>query len=237
MAIDPETPRSRRAVLGAALGGAAAIAAASLVRPPEVAAGTDGDMVLGVFQDAPGTTEVMSAGGDGFHAFAGGDGSADGLGGFSTTGVGVFGGSNNGESGTTHKGRIGVRGWAYHEVSPGVPDSTSIGVLGEAGPGTGVKGWSNSGTGIDATSATGAALSVHGKVKLSRSGRTSVSAGHSSRTITMAGVTTASYVIATLQTNRAGVHVQAVVPSSGKFTIFLNKAVSGTTYVGYLVVN
>jgi uncharacterized Ntn-hydrolase superfamily protein len=53
----------------------------------------------------------------------------------------------------------------------------------------------------------------------------------------MAGVTTSSYIIATPQTNRAGVYVQSVVPASGKFTIYLNKAVTGTSYIGYLVIN
>ena len=28
-----------------------------------------------------------------------------------------------------------------------------------------------------------------------------------------------------------------VVPASGSFTIYLNRAVSGTTYVGYMVIN
>jgi len=50
-------------------------------------------------------------------------------------------------------------------------------------------------------------------------------------------VTTSSYIIATPQTNRAGLFVQAVVPAAGKFTIYLNKSVSATTYIGYLVIN
>ena len=44
-------------------------------------------------------------------------------------------------------------------------------------------------------------------------------------------------MIATLQSNKPGVWIQAVVPGSGKFTIYLNRATSGATFVGYLVIN
>jgi hypothetical protein len=80
-------------------------------------------------------------------------------------------------------------------------------------------------------------LNVTGKAKFSRSGRTSIASGQYARKITMAGVTTSSYVIATLQTRRTGVYVHAVVPGTGYFYIYLNKAVTATTYVGYLVIN
>jgi hypothetical protein len=53
----------------------------------------------------------------------------------------------------------------------------------------------------------------------------------------MVGVTTSSYILATLQTRRAGVYVHAVVPAAGYFTIYLNKNVSAATYIGYLVIN
>ena len=53
----------------------------------------------------------------------------------------------------------------------------------------------------------------------------------------MVGVTGSSYIIATLQTRRAGVYVHAVVPAAGYFTIYLNKIVTGGTAVGYLVIN
>jgi hypothetical protein len=90
---------------------------------------------------------------------------------------------------------------------------------------------------VFARSATGTALYVDGKARFRRSGKTAVAAGKSAVVVTLAGVTTASWIIATPQTNRAGVFVQSVVAGTGKFTIFLNKAVSGATYVGWLVVN
>jgi hypothetical protein len=49
----------------------------------------------------------------------------------------------------------------------------------------------------------------------------------------MAGVTTASYILATPQTNRTGVFAQSVVPAAGSFTIRLNKTVAGTTHVRF----
>ena len=45
----------------------------------------------------------------------------------------------------------------------------------------------------------------------------------------MGGVSTASFILATLQTKRTGIYVIAVVPAAGYFTIYLNKAVSSTT--------
>jgi hypothetical protein len=57
------------------------------------------------------------------------------------------------------------------------------------------------------------------------------------KVVSVPGVTAASYVVATLQTNRPGVWIQAVTPAAGKITIYLNKAVTGATVVGYLVIN
>jgi hypothetical protein len=116
---------------------------------------------------------------------------------------------------------------------------TGVGVLGQStSAGAGVRGTSTSGIGVHASApTTGVALQVTGRAKFSRSGRATVSAGQNHRTVTLAGVTTSSLVIATLRTRRTGVYVAAAVPSSGKFTIYLNKAVSAATYVAYFVLN
>jgi len=149
-------------------------------------------------------------------------------------------GFSTGVYGEGDTGVWGYGGWGVF----GASGSTGTGVYGFSGASvpdapvhTGVFGYSDSGFGVYARAATGTALYVNGKARFSRSAKTYVSAGHSSRVITLAGVTTSSYIIATPQTNRAGVFVQAVVPGSGKFTIYLNKTVSATTYVGYLVIN
>jgi hypothetical protein len=145
--------------------------------------------------------------------------------GVSTAGVGAFG-----------IGAIGVIGFGSWGVLGDV-DTASIGVYGNTGAAAAPAVTGGIGVLARAQATTQVALKVLGKTQFSRSGRTYVSAGASSRKVSMTGVTTSSYVIATLQTNRAGVYVQAVVPGTGYFTIYLNKAVSATTYVGYLVIN
>jgi hypothetical protein len=50
-------------------------------------------------------------------------------------------------------------------------------------------------------------------------------------------MTASSFVLATLQTRRTGVYVAAAVPAAGKFTLYLNQAVSATTYFAYIVLN
>ena len=46
-------------------------------------------------------------------------------------------------------------------------------------------------------------------------------------------------VLATLQTNRAGVYIQAAVanPATNKITIYLNKKVPAATKVAYFILN
>lgn len=162
-------------------------------------------------------------------------------------GTGVWGeGANtvtSNSAGVYGEGDTGVYGFGGWGVF-GASDATGTGVYGFSG-GTvpaapahvGVFGYSDSGVGVYARAATGTALYVNGKVGFSRSGRIAIAAGHSSYTKLLAGMTSSSFVIATPQTNRAGVFVQAVVVAAGKFTIYLNKTVADTTYVGFLVVN
>ena len=232
MSNEMTAPRSRRALLAAAAGAAAATLVSAIERPASVRAGTDGDVVLGDFNETTKTTEISnSSGGDGFRGTSGGNGAADGVVGLSSTGVGVFGGSRNGATGTTHRNQIGVRGWASHEAG------TSIGVLGDSYAGIGVKGESGSGTGVLATSTTGTALDVVGKAKFSRSGKVKMAKGATSYTKTVAGVTTSSLIFAVLQSYRSGTYVAAVVPHTGYFNVRLNKALSADTYVSWFVVN
>ena len=258
MSLEPSTPRSRRAVLGVALGSALGAAMGVMGRANPTLAADGGNVILGQANDETATTTINNPTAS-FSALWGNASATTGTGvgvrgdaqspngagvwGNSPTGIGVHGTGAGGVLGESDAG-FAVRGSSTEGYGVfggggvgGVEGSgAQFGVLGSSA-GIGVKGTSSSGTGVDATSITGPALSVHGKLKLSRSGRASVSAGHSSRVVAMAGVTTSSYIIATPQTNRPGVFVQAVVPGSGKFTIYLNKVVSGTTRIGYVVVN
>ena len=78
-----------------------------------------------------------------------------------------------------------------------------------------------------------------GRAVFDRSGRLTIAAGKSSVTKTGITLTSASMVIAVLQTNRPGVYVQAAVPNPGgsSFTIYLNKAVTANTAVAWMVLS
>jgi hypothetical protein len=290
MSVDSSAPRSRRAVLAAALGGLGAVVVSRFVTPEAVKA-ADGDAVL-VGSARTGATETSITVSGSANAIVGSSDTGTGLRGASTstaiadlanpgsaTGMigtagatgtpgdpggtalntsetGVYGfantssGSNGiwgdsfGGAGVFGTGDTGVYGSGYW----GVYGTGTIAVMGDGtATETGVYGFAGNvsappppaGVGVQATAGSTAqtALNVTGKAKFSRSGRTSVTAGHYSKKVTMAGVTTASYIIATLQTRRTGVYVHAVVPAAGYFTIYFNKTVSSTTYVGYLVIN
>jgi hypothetical protein len=145
-------------------------------------------------------------------------------------------------------GEIGVEGGGFI----GMFANGTTGVLGIGdglGPpgqfGTGVYGYAGgvppeppNNVGVYARGDGGAtALRVQGKAAFSRSGRAAVGAGQSSKVVTMAGVTSASLVLVTLRTRRSGVYVAAAVPATGKFTVYLNKAVTAATYFAYLVLD
>jgi hypothetical protein len=160
--------------------------------------------------------------------------------------AGVYG---TGMSGVAGDGQVGVDGFGDIGVV-GVGRNGVAGVGDGLGPpglfGTGVYGYSGTMTPPAAPNNIGVyargdgastALRVQGKATFSRSGRAYVGAGHYSRTITLAGVTTSSLILATLQTRRTGVYIAAAVPAAGKFTVYLNKAVTATTYFAYFVLN
>ena len=161
--------------------------------------------------------------------------------------TGVWGDSGQG-FGVFGSGDVGVGGSGFLGVYGVANGAGASGVLGRGGPGeTGVYGFAGAGAPpaptpnvavqAKAETASEIALNVIGRAKFSQSGRTSIATNKSSIVITKSGVSTASYIIATLQTKRTGIYVQSVVPAAGKFTIYLNKVVPGTTYVGWFVVN
>jgi hypothetical protein len=145
--------------------------------------------------------------------------------------VGVFGYSDPGPV----DGPAGVGVW-------GVSDD--LGVAGDGGVGVygqgfyGALGYSEATSGIAVYAAAGdptvRALRVEGRAEFTRSGRTSISAGHSTRAVTLAGCTSSTLVFAVLSSNRSGRFVRAVVPASGKFTIYLNTTVGSSTNVTWI---
>jgi hypothetical protein len=131
---------------------------------------------------------------------------------------------------------------------------SSNGVWGDSWHGTGVYGtgsWGVYGAGYDgvtgigqhiglrgATSTpTGYALWTDGKIKFNgRSGRATITSGHAYKDVAISGMTTASAVIVTLQTYKAGYSVAAAISYAGKFRLYLNKAATSTMSFSYLVI-
>ena len=172
MAPDTTIPRSRRALLSAAVAATAVTVVEAVARPLPVSAGTDGDLVLGAFNVNPATTTVLSGpnGGSGstgitiLHVQTGGlDASA--LVGVGSTGSGVWGHAASGGigvKGTSGVG-IGVRGEGGGTGTVGVsgwsPGGT--GTVGSSATGTGVDGVSTSGIGVHGASESSAGVSGH----------------------------------------------------------------------------
>ena len=160
---------------------------------------------------------------------------ANGVAGTSASGTGVYGDSTNGV-GVVGSGFIGVLGFG------------DAGVVGDVDGGTGVMGWSGVAIAPDPAAQVGVwagaengrtALQVAGVARFNRSGRTTLSAGQSSKKITVpGGISSTAFGLATLQSNRSGVWVRAVVPASadGSITIYLNAAVTASTSLGWMVI-
>jgi hypothetical protein len=145
------------------------------------------------------------------------------------TGSGVWGDSP--DIGVVGTGGLGMYGSGHVGVEGDGFGSGGIGMFGFAGdPGTvGVQAYAGAPDRI--------ALKVTGKASVSRSGRTSIPAKARSKVVSLAGVTSTSLVFAVLATNRSGRWIQAVVPATGKFTVYVNAAVTAATTVAWWVLN
>jgi hypothetical protein len=269
---------TRRALLAATIGGAAAVAAQAAL-PLAAQAHDPDDIESGVTNVDTTTTGIdtsATADVDAFAATASGTGSAvvasaNGTGAAveataadapaveaSNSGVdtaaAVYATSGDASTAATPAQTAYTGAYAFTETVPeflgtgawGDSDDTGVlgtgGNLGVLGSGFwGVYGESSSpgGTAIYAfaQSTDRRALYVDGKVGFRRSGRTSISAGHSSRVVSLPGVTVNSLVFAQLGSNRSGRWVRAVVPSAGKFTVYLNTTVSSSTWIIWWVIN
>ncbi|MDQ2933990.1 MAG: hypothetical protein M3R49_03230 [Chloroflexota bacterium] len=109
--------------------------------------------------------------------------------------------------------------------------ASGIGLLGQTNTGVGVRAYSGTNTGVG--------LRVTGKAAFDRSGKLTITAGHSSIAKTGIALSSASFILATLQTNVAGLSIQAAVinPAGSSFTIYLNKAPAVNVAVAWLAVN
>jgi len=135
-------------------------------------------------------------------------------------GTGVWG--DSADVGVFGTGGVGVRGDGFFGmVAVGTNDAAAAGL----------RTWGYDGSG------NWTALDVRGKAKFSRSGRATIGAGKSSIKINLVGTSFSSLVFAVLRSNRSGRYVRAVVPTTGSFTIYLNAAVTSSTYVVWFVLN
>jgi hypothetical protein len=150
MTAEITTPRSRRAILAAALGAGVATVAAVIARPLAVRA-TDGDTVhVGHTYSASVTTEFDAEAG--VAGFQGTSVSGSGLSGSSHSGTGVYGASGSG---------TGVYGFSSAASQPALiglsagAGTAARGVIGQSHPGYGVSGVTTTGRGVNGTATTG----------------------------------------------------------------------------------
>jgi len=235
MALDPTTPRSRRALLTAAAAATAVTVVEAVARPLPVAAGPS-PLLLGVTNTTTVQTTLTNSTNDATVLKVDATMTGWGIQGTATDGIGVLGiatsgkGDANGVGVAGEADRLGVWG-----------SGGSQGVSGFSVGGVGVVGTSKSGIGVRAHSDSGQALHVEGKIHSSRSGKATVTAGHRSVTATVpGGLGGTPLCFANLSSYRVGVAVAAVRPnwpSSGKIRIYLTRVVTRSTSVSWMVMD
>lgn len=263
MAVETSiAPQSRRAILAALGGGLAALIAQALGRPLPVRAdhGQPGqDLLKNVTNSATATTRLSA------DLFASdvlevanntGSGAGTAIRGTTHGATGVRGETQDGTGvhGLAKSVGVGVRGESWSSdgvegvgIGAGVYGTGGYGVMGDVDVGgTGVYGFvgsqaaplapANVAVYASAPSAAHTALQVNGRARFSRANKTAVGVGYSSKRVNMAGVTVYSIILGTIQQNRPGYSLQAVVAGNGYFTIYLNKAVTTSPiWVAYFV--
>jgi hypothetical protein len=243
--------------------GSDALAATAAGNGTAVTGNSTGDAGTGVWGTGASTATSNSLGllGEGDTGVLG-SGIFGAIGAADATGIGVYGSASasaipsvNGKSGVVGQSDAGgtaVVGFTGLTAPLPTPDTGIYGrsdtggaggrgLTGFCAAGIGLLGQTNTGVGVRAYSGTntGVALRVSGKAAFDRSGKLTITAGHSSLTKTGIALSSASFILATLQTNVAGLFIQAVVPNSSgsRFTIYLNKAPSVNVAVAWLAVN
>jgi hypothetical protein len=260
MATEPNGLRSRRALLAAAAGSAAAVVASAALPLTTAAAASN---VMTEQDNASGATTSITDNGTDSTAFRGrsmGAGAGYGVEGTSLGAAGVVGWTVSDPTAywptfvPAFTKFSGVFGSAPASTDPNFGgsgvwgDSPDVGVYGSGTSGVvgfgaiGVEGQTNDQAGsigvwAEARNTSQIALKVSGKVSLSRSGRTSMSTGTSSKTISLAGVTSSSKVFGVLATNRGGRWIRAIVPATGKFTVYLNTTLISSAVVSWFVLD
>jgi len=202
----------RRALLAAGAAGVAA-AAAQAVAPGRVLADDGDPLKIGQPNSGSSTTSLTVPGA---HALAVSSGGGDGVRGSSS-----MAGSSGVYAYSTNAAGHAFYGWNASSNTQGFLCRGDVALQGSA-----------------PTDVTHYALVALGRISFpSRSGVLTIAAGKSSVSAAESALAAGTIVLATLQTNRAGVYIQAAVASSasGKITIYLNKKVTAATKVAYFV--
>ncbi len=262
-----DTLRTRRSLLTAAAGGAAALAVGA-IRPAAVAA-VPANMQTETDNATTAPTGVTNSTDDTTALFGHASGNGTAVEATTETGIGLWGRSSDASdpvNNPTNAGVVGIAGdsanvntnialtgvYGVSDPSPSEDfvasgvwgESAELGVIGSGAAGVlgdgviGVFGVSAAPGGVGVYAATddpsGFSLLVDGRAMFSRSGRTSVNSGSKKKAVNLAGCTVNTLVLAVLAQNRAGRWVRAVVPESGKFTVYLNNDVSNDTKVTWI---
>ena len=217
-------PRSRRAVLLAALGGVGAAVAGALtnavVKPTQVRAGVDdnADMFVGThYADVELTTQLTNIRGSGTVFRAN-----------SSQGINLGSGSG-----------IAIHGTSYSNTGLLGVSTDGTGVKGQSISAYGVHGMTTSATGVlgEATSSDGIALQATGRTKLSTSGVATIGVGVTSRTVTPGvAIGSSSFV---LLTPRVSIGTRSLWFTTDtvndRFTIHMSSSKTTKTPVAWLL--
>jgi hypothetical protein len=209
---------TRRGVLAAAVGAAAAVVASGATAQPARAA--DGDaLVLGVTNQATNTTRLETKEAS-LYAVS------------STDDASLVGESRSSDG-------YGLRGTSPYIGVNAV--GGEIGVYTVSDYGAAVRALTYDGTAVQASTAVpqGYALRVEGAVSFSRSGRATIRAGTDRVTVSAADVRPGTSILATLQQHRPGISVAAAVPDPAANTVslVLTKRVANDTVVAWLALD
>jgi hypothetical protein len=244
------TKLGRRALLAAGAAGVAA-AAAQAVAPGRVLAADGWEMKIGETNLGNHTTVLKTSGAHGFHSECD---VGDGLRGLSdgASNSGVYGRSSHADGFGVYgrNSATGAFGYLGGDKATGVygsiEGSDAWGALGGSGDHSGM----SDSPGVYAFGRLGkaTAMVVDGQAKFLTAGRMTIPAGKSAATVSSViwgggplplELLPNCLVLATLQTNKAGLYVQSAVPniSKGTITVYLNKKVTAATKVAWFVLN
>ena len=226
MLNDAVTPRSRRAILAAAAGGAVG-ALATRLGSPDIAAAASTPVMTETTIPTGATTKIEGGAPGNFEVFrVSSAGTGPAFQAESASGAGVVGASNAAGVGVLGFASSGFGVAALSMTGMGLYAATELG-LPPVQPGVSIY--------ARAMDKTKTGLKAEGRVILpDRSGRVWVAAGASSVTVSRVGVTSANIAVATLAAVRAGVWVASVVCTAGRITIRLNRSVTLKTPINWI---